>query len=85
MNTDSLMPCSRDCLKEKKCCDKEECRYFINFEKEYNCSLISIYENGPLSLREVAEREGISFTRVKQIEEQALFKLKNNKSNRFLN
>tara|TARA_Y100000310_G_scaffold342423_2_gene445626 strand:- start:440 stop:586 length:147 start_codon:yes stop_codon:yes gene_type:complete len=38
--------------------------------------LIAIYENGRMTLREVAERLGISFARVKQIETQALEKLK---------
>ena len=38
--------------------------------------MISIYKNGPLSLREVAEREGLSFARIKQIQDKALVKLK---------
>ena len=38
--------------------------------------MISIYKNGSLSLREVAEREGLSFARIKQIQDKALVKLK---------
>ena len=39
-----------------------------------NCKLV--YENGNLTLREVAERVGVSFARIKQIESKALAKLK---------
>jgi DNA-directed RNA polymerase sigma subunit (sigma70/sigma32) len=38
--------------------------------------MITIYENGPLSLREIAKREGLSFARIKQIQDKALVKLK---------
>jgi DNA-directed RNA polymerase sigma subunit (sigma70/sigma32) len=37
--------------------------------------MISIYENGALSLREIAKREGLSFARIKQIQDKALIKL----------
>lgn len=80
MTKDELLVCAQQCLKDKECCEAEKCRFNINFEREYNCCLISIYLNGPLSLRQVAEREGISFSRVKQIENQTLFKLKKNNS-----
>ncbi len=43
---------------------------------EYNCTLVSVYEHGPMTLREVAEREHLSFARIKQIETKALKKLK---------
>ena len=80
MTKDELLICAQQCLKDKECCEAEKCRFNINFEREYNCCLISVYLNGPLSLRQVAEREGISFSRVKQIENQTLFKLKKNNS-----
>ena len=57
-------------------CDNKECRLWIDYKQEYNCSLISIYEHGPMTLRQVAERLGISFARVKQLETKALEKLK---------
>ena len=73
---DGLLKCSRFCVDNKVCCDEQQCRLWIDFKSEYNCSLISIYENGRLTLREVADRLGISFARVKQIETAALKKLK---------
>jgi DNA-directed RNA polymerase sigma subunit (sigma70/sigma32) len=76
MKKQDLMDCSRECLEQNKSCDMKGCRYFINYSEEHNCCMISIYKNGPLSLREVAEREGLSFARIKQIQDKALVKLK---------
>jgi len=77
MRGDGLLQCSRICLKKNKKCCKIECRYFIDYEEEHNCSLISIHENGRMTLREVGDRLRISFARVKQIESAALKKIKN--------
>jgi len=76
MNKNDLLVCAQQCLKDKESCGASECRYHIDYEDEFNCSLISIYENGPMSLREIAKREGLSFARIKQIQDKALIKLK---------
>ncbi len=76
MKEDGLRQCSRVCMKEKVECSQKECRLWIDFPKEYNCTLVSVYEHGPMTLREVAEREHLSFARIKQIETKALKKLK---------
>jgi|TARA_Y100000034_G_scaffold133920_1_gene200909 hypothetical protein len=76
MTSDGLLGCSKYCLKNDISCPLTECRLWIDYDKEHNCSLISIYENGKMTLREVADRLGISFARVKQIETKALGKLK---------
>ncbi len=73
---DGLLDCSRLCLKHKLSCKDTQCRLWIDYEEEQNCSLISIYENGRMTLRQVADRLGISFARVKQIETQAMNKIK---------
>jgi len=73
-----LLTCAQDCIKTKKKCDVSDCRLWVEFEEDYNCCLISIYEHGAMTLREVAKRLGISFARVKQIETKALKKLKDN-------
>ena len=77
MTKDGLLPCSRKCRELKTACPNKECRMWIDFKKEHNCALISIYENGPMTLREIAERSGISFARVKKIETKAVGKIKN--------
>ena len=73
---DGLMTCSRECMNKKTQCSKTECRKWIDFPSDFNCCLVSVYEHGNMTLREVADRLGISFARVKQIESAALEKLK---------
>ena len=46
---------------------------------------MAIYENGPMTLREIGERLGISFARVKQIEKAALKKIDNSSLKYFIN
>ena len=78
MNKDGLSICARKCMKKRKCCNISECRHHIEYPADYNCTLVAVYENGPMTLREVAKRLGISFARVKQIEQKALNKMKKN-------
>ena len=76
MKEDGLLPCARMCIEEKMCCEESDCRNWIDYEAEQNCCLISIYENGPMTLRQIAERLHLSFARIKQIETKALLKIK---------
>ena len=76
MNFDGLRPCSRKCNELDVECPVEECRLWINYPDEKNCSLISINEHDSMTLREIGERLGISFARVKQIEQKALAKIR---------
>ena len=69
------MNCKEECLLSKKCCKKNDCRHWIDYEKDLNCSLITVEENGPLTLREVADRLQISYVRVKQIQDKAVAKI----------
>ena len=85
MKKDGLLSCSRQCMNKQKACQKQDCKFFIEYETEYNCCLVSIYENGPKTLREIGERIGVSFARIKQIESAALAKIKNSPLNSFLN
>jgi hypothetical protein len=75
---DGLRECSRDCIKRKKQCSRGDCKFWISYPEEYNCCLVSIYENGPMTLRQVGDRIGLSFARIKQIETIALKKMKKN-------
>jgi DNA-directed RNA polymerase sigma subunit (sigma70/sigma32) len=68
-----------ECIREqgKNCeCSEKKCRHWINYLEDQNCSLISIDKNGPLTLREVSERLGVSYVRIKQIQDKAVEKLK---------
>lgn len=76
---DGLRECARTCRKLKTECPHKECKHWIDYRLDYNCTLIAVYTHGSLTLREVAERLKISFARVKQIETAALAKLKKKK------
>jgi len=76
MRGDGLLKCARHCIKKRTCCTITDCRHHIQYPQDYNCTLVAVYENGSMTLREVAERLGISFARVKQIEQKALAKMK---------
>ena len=70
-----MKSCSKECIINKKCCNKSECRHHINYKEDLNCCLIAIAKRGNMTLSEVGERLGISYVRVKQIETVALNKL----------
>jgi hypothetical protein len=78
MNNKGLKPCAVACINKKKECSNGECRLWVDYPIEHNCCLISIHENGNMTLRQIGERIGVSFARVKQIETDALRKMKKN-------
>lgn len=70
----------RKCLKTCKHlnveCPVSECRHWIDYPQDLNCVLESVNKNGPMTLREVGDRLGLSYVRVKQIEDKLLKKIK---------
>ena len=70
-----LPECSKKCMKQGEACDKTQCRLWVDYPEDQNCSLISIQESGPMTLLEISKRLKISLVRVAQIEKQALKKL----------
>jgi len=70
-----MKKCAAECKLKERCCEEKQCRYWIKYEEDFNCSLLAIHKNGNMTLREVADRLQISFVRVKQIEDKALKKL----------
>jgi len=75
---DGLVSCAKHCVETDSDCIHMKCRLWIEYEKEHNCTLIAIHENGRMTLREIGARLGISFARVKQIETRALERLRKN-------
>ena len=67
--------CCNWCVVNNSECSVRECKYWVDYEEDLNCSLIAIEKHGPMTLREVSERLGISFVRVKQIQDSALKKI----------
>ncbi len=76
MRGDGLLACSRKCIELNVDCPHDNCKHWINYSKENNCSLISIKRNGSMTLRQIAERLHLSFARIKQIETKAINKIK---------
>ncbi len=70
-----MKKCLSTCQELDVDCPIEECRYWISFPKDRNCTLETVEKHGSLTLREVADRLGVSFVRIKQIEDKALKKI----------
>ena len=70
------MECDEICRQNNQACQNKECRHWLDYEDDLNCTLICANKNGPLTLREVAKRLNISYVRVQQIEENAIKKIK---------
>lgn len=60
---------------KKDCCNKDDCRCWIDYPEDDNCVNVAIEKHGAMTLAEVAKRLNISLVRVSQIEKQALKKL----------
>ena len=71
------MKCFEICEKKKKACRETGCRQWIDYEEDLNCTLIAVSNNDEkkMTLREVGKRLGISYVRVKQIEDKVLQKM----------
>lgn len=72
-----LKECSKACLDKQIECPFKECGYWIDYQDDKNCDLISIEKYGSMTLRQIGERLGVSYVRIKQIESAAIKKLKN--------
>lgn len=82
LNAD-IPECSKACIKNSVSCPVEECRGWINYETDLNCTAIAVERHGSMTLREISERLGISFVRVKQIEDKVMTKLETGLSKEF--
>lgn len=71
-----IRECSKICLDNNIECDFVECSHWIKFGEDNNCDLVSIKKHGPLTLRQVGERMGVSYVRIKQIEDVAIKKIR---------
>lgn len=68
--------CTEACISLETSCPNEDCRCWIDFEEDLNCARIASDKHGEMTLREVSSRIGLSFVRVKQIEDSAKEKIK---------
>jgi len=68
--------CAKKCCRTKSCCEQKQCRLWIDYKKDLNCTLISVNTHGNMTLDEVSKRLGVSIVRIKQIQDVAVLKLK---------
>ena len=68
--------CTEACKELDTSCPNEDCKSWINYEKDLNCIDIAIEKHGPMTLRQVAKRMNYSFVRIKQLEDEAKEKIK---------
>ena len=71
-----MRECAKLCQQLEVSCPNTECRMYLEHEPDLNCALIAVEENGAMTLREIAPRLGVSFVRVKQIEDVVLGKMR---------
>ena len=70
-----MRKCKTGVILTNKPCQECECRQWLDYEEDLNCTLIAVDKHGPMTLREVGDRLGISFVRVKQLQDVALSKV----------
>ena len=70
-----MKKCLEKCIELSVTCPAQDCRYWMDHPSDNNCVLDTVNKYGDLTLRETSERLGISYVRVKQIEDKALKKI----------
>lgn len=70
-----MRECAKSLLEYSVDCPCKDCRLWIDFKEDSNCTLIAIDKKKCMTLREVADRMGVSFVRIKQIQDAASEKM----------
>ena len=70
-----MKKCLQTCKELEVSCPVKDCRNWIDYPSEFNCVLETVDRNDNMTLRECSKRLGLSFVRVKQIEDVALKKI----------
>ena len=65
-----MRECAKSLMEYNVSCPCKKCRLWIDYKKDSNCTLIAVKKQKTMTLREVADRLGVSFVRVKQIQDQ---------------
>tara|TARA_R110002020_G_scaffold168416_1_gene357148 strand:+ start:130 stop:360 length:231 start_codon:yes stop_codon:yes gene_type:complete len=70
--------CTKKCIELDVSCPVEDCRQWIDYEEDMNCTLLAVEKHGKMTFREVAKRLGVSFVRIKQIQDKSVASLAKN-------
>jgi|ETNvirnome_2_300_1030623.scaffolds.fasta_scaffold97561_2 hypothetical protein len=71
-----MRDCATKCANGEIDCEQRDCRMWIDYGEDHNCTLIAVNKHGPMTFKEIAKRHRISIVRVKQIMDQTLLKIK---------
>ena len=66
-----MRECSNACEENEVSSPETDCRKWMDYKEDLNCTLIAVDKHGKMTLREVAKRMGVSFVRIKQIQDKA--------------
>jgi hypothetical protein len=69
------MKCYDKCKIKNSPCKKKDCRLWIEYPEDLNCTEIAVQKKDKLVFREIGERLKLTPSRVKQIENEALKKM----------
>lgn len=67
--------CIETCKESNSECKNKDCRYWINYGEDLNCCFVSIDKRGEMDLRTIGDIMGVSFVRIKQIQDEAIVKV----------
>jgi hypothetical protein len=71
-----MKKCALNCYIKKVNCENTECRLYIDYPEDLNCTSVAIQKHGSMTLHQIGDRHGISIVRTKQILDSTLNKLK---------
>jgi len=71
-----MKKCVEECYRNKTVCENTECRAYIDYNEDLNCTFIAVNKHGPMTLEEIGRRHHVSTVRAKQLVDAALVKLK---------
>ena len=70
-----MKKCSQKCKELDTECPNTDCRYWVEHQASLNCCFIAIEQNGEMDLRTIGDIMGVSFVRIKQIQDKAIGKV----------
>ncbi len=71
-----MKKCVKEVMLAKQPCCNKECRLYLDFEEDLNCTSVAVSKHGPMTLEQIGIRHQVSTVRAKQLVDLALQKLK---------
>ena len=69
------MKCYTECRMRGRPCEVKECRLWIDYSDDLNCTEVAVQKEGHMTLSKIGQRMGLTPSRIKQIENKALDKV----------